>query len=339
MRTFGLIRRVSECQNINSVKAIFNHQRLQIEAFKKFLLNCRRLQVLHIRLPHKHGGRLPRSSSWLNNIDEPKGKFTPLEELVLDVPIFFRTGSRITVWDWSRIQHLELYGQLMLPFVRAIQSQISSLETLAVKNFPFVDSMLEASQVLDTFICSIRGVNVLKLSNETKRLPVSSLCLHGQTLTSLSIRNPRQPMIPGSRYSPRWQYSLEEIEILQTFSLHLFSLDLDMAIADEKPYDFLAAVARFPELQSLTICFYFNEEYIQLHGNVKYITQFEEHEHGPLPHIKMDRIIIRHIYECLRWNKVGRHLKNLAVIMGHYPRNWSFGWAKIPSSNQQLFTT
>jgi hypothetical protein len=90
-----------------------------------------------------------------------------------------------------------------------MQRQISYLETLVVKRFNFLDQVFEATRVLDEFVCSLKGLQALELLNETQQLPVSSLCPHGETLTTLSIRNLRRPMIPSHMYGPRWQYGLK----------------------------------------------------------------------------------------------------------------------------------
>lgn len=226
---------LSPFQIIYSVRAVFGQARYMAD-FKEFLLNCKKLNVLHIRLPQDDDGRYTRGHSWIDESDGPGVKLAPLEKLVLEFPSFHNSDRQLlssTIWDWSRIRHIEVVGNTMMPFLRSMQGQISSLETLVVERFNFLDQMVEATRVLDEFVCSLKGLRVLKLLVEIKQLPVSSLWLHGETLTTLSLRNPSRPIIPGSRYGPRWQYSPEDIGILQNFCSCLSSLDLNMAIVDE----------------------------------------------------------------------------------------------------------
>lgn len=80
-----------------------------------------------------------------------------------------------------------------------------------------------------------------------------------------------------------------------------------------KPYDFLAAIARFPRLERIRIHFRFDSEY--LHEDVS----------NRLPHFQTDLLTVRHMYSFIRSRRTHRRFR-LTVVMGHYPRsNWRIG--------------
>jgi hypothetical protein len=81
-----------------------------------------------------------------------------------------------------------------------------------------------------------------------------------------------------------------------------------------KPYDFLAAIARFPKLERIRIHFRF--DYV-------YHCHLDEFKH--LPHFQKDPLTVRHMYSYIRNRRRGQPFR-LKVVMGHDPRSFpNFG--------------
>jgi hypothetical protein len=93
-RTPTIIEMFYGCQDVHSVKATFGRARYMVD-FKKFPLNCKQLNVLHISLPPDDDGRYPGGSSWIDENDEPGVKSLLWRNWCSNFPAFIDAYYRV----------------------------------------------------------------------------------------------------------------------------------------------------------------------------------------------------------------------------------------------------
>lgn len=232
-------------QNIYSIKITVNGQLRQTSDWMRQLIlvicSCKRLEILHIRLPRDEDGFLPFSDAHWPQIDrlvEPGEKLLALKELALDCRVTHDNHAMglipLGFWNGTQIRHLELRGPCYFRSLQHLmQGKILRLDTLVIEHFCSVRDYRDVNRILEDFIISTRGLKNLKLLNHAQRIPISTFAHHSSTLERLSILHPRKGIIPGTLYTPAHAYLPEHLDALREACPHLISLALDMKICSE----------------------------------------------------------------------------------------------------------
>lgn len=227
---------LSGCQNIHSIDASIDcYIPGPMPCLKEVILSCMRLEVLRLRLPRDEDEYLPPSRSpsmQFNLYVRPDERLPPLKELAIDSRITRDNNTMSLIptsfWNWSQILHLELRGQGMSRFLNSVQGHISYLENLVVKHFCSILAYNGGwNRVLEDFVVSIHSLQSLKLTNNTRLIPISTLALHGNTLQSLTVLHPRRAISP-SLSSKACQYTPKDLDDLRESCPRLTSLALDI---------------------------------------------------------------------------------------------------------------
>jgi hypothetical protein len=205
--------------------------------FKQLLMSCKNLEALHLRLPTDHEGR----TNWASDgngiynfgVEADDRLSSPLKELVYHSRGGYTGRDNFipsSFFDLSQLSRLEVRGHHMISFTRTLQGKFKQLESLEIEYFCWGENYEYGLRVLDDLISSIRGLKNLKLVNPISQLPISTLCLQGDTLQNLYLRHPRRGHEPYSMIIKPKPYIPVELDELNHRCPHLSSLALDMAI-------------------------------------------------------------------------------------------------------------
>lgn len=141
-------------------------------------------------------------------------------------------------FNFTKIRHIELYGPTMHCFVESIKTPITTLETLIIENFCRAEWHMEATRVLNNFLCNIHGLVTLKLVNSTVHQPkttlLSIIAQQGESLKTLASYVPKRPDITYYLIIATEPFSSEDLDTIQKACPNLSSLALDLEDDEQK---------------------------------------------------------------------------------------------------------
>ncbi|KAH6673339.1 hypothetical protein B0J14DRAFT_638384 [Halenospora varia] len=321
------------CQNVHSIKVNINYDDLATKRkLKDLARSCLNLETFHIRVLQEDGTIAYHRPDPYVPLDfgvEARDKLPPVRELIYESRWNGGGGQWVgqrgfipcSFFNWTRIQHLELRGVMMWRFMRSIQGQISHLETLKVENFCWYEDCIEASQVLNEFLSDIQGLVTLELINPTDFIWKHVLMQQGKSLEHFSYFPPRKCSSPFGQVNTD-ELSARDLPEFASACPNISSMTLQLMIGSDLPYDYLFALAQFPNLESLRLYTRFDD-----------LTSFDS-EHRCL--LESDRSTVTYIATYLRDNKLGKPLSTIEIVLGEWAKNepageYSYGYASIYS--------
>lgn len=237
---------LSSCPNIVSITAkIFYEDSAATRRLMEVAMSCPNLEDLQLRIPDDHG-RYDWQSNRFGSHDfgvKPADRLPPLRRLVYESRLMQSPLPLIpsTIWNWNRIQHLEIRGRDMVKFVASIRGQVKHLLTLKVENFMHPTFGLRCDEedhrilsVLDYFILDVNGLVDLEVVHPTIKLPLSTFAHLGTSLQRLDCRGLRHPY-PWSPYRAdgtvrSFPFSAQDINSMADSLSLLSSLTIDVLV-------------------------------------------------------------------------------------------------------------
>ncbi|KUJ21391.1 uncharacterized protein LY89DRAFT_432668 [Mollisia scopiformis] len=321
----NLLKSLVGIPNVHTMKVEINYEHpVAMRWLKDVLLSSRNLETLHLTLPRNQDGRIDWDYDGLGVYDlciEKGEQLESLKELVYEArqpPWSPKQLIPTSFFNWSKIHHLQLRGHALHYYVKYLHTQDVYFQTLSIEFIVSPGYRHDGNKFLDNFIVKLRGLEKLELATPLDQMPVDKVALHGDTLTSLSIRSIRRSVDPYSFLLMIPPYELDHLNNLKASCPHISSLALDLGIVDFMPYDFLVSLAQFPQLTTLRLyllfaetgtCYYPNHDLLWPRVNRR------------LPNVHTDRLTVQHMFLYISMYKVGRRLEQLEVMMGDFPRS------------------
>lgn len=218
------------CRNIHSVSAFFESQKPGLaRRFKEFLIGCSRLEILHIKKSPYWQSQSRTRGRILNSQDlglMPGDRLPPVKELVLETFGEEFDARAMTFWNTSKLRYLEVRGHFALKFFDQLQNRPNCVETLIVEQYVMPGAPRPIS-ALDSFISNAKRIENLTVIHCLDLIPAQTVAIHGNTLKSLAIHQPRR----GTVYAPLTvspYYSADEFQMLNRYCPHLSSMVVDL---------------------------------------------------------------------------------------------------------------
>lgn len=216
------------CRNIRSINAWPDYQQTKIASqFKELLIGCPGLEILHIkkqRLWHVRPGRQAIPAFDLGIL--PGDKLPPVKKLVVEL---FLKGLPTRFWDFTNLKHLEVRSHFAFSFFGQLQNPTNCVQTLIVEQRPLLGFVSESEEIdaLNTFISNGKGIENLTIINGRVTIPARTICIHGDTLQSLTLHQPRcGPNYPTLADRP--YYSPDDFKMLNRCCPHLSTMIVNL---------------------------------------------------------------------------------------------------------------